>query len=136
MGTRYKICFRKWKKTDDILIPSIVKDFIYLDVDKFFCENSSSVCLTTSGEMFSWGSNEFGRLGHGDELDRTLPTLVKALQGHKILHVAMGLSHTLVLEENGLLWTFGSNKFGQLGIENTSEELKQLKPVTLSFFKK
>lgn len=120
-------------KQEDNLIPIVVKDFLYLDVDQIFCENSAGFVLTTGGEFFSWGSNDSGRLGHGDESDRFLPTLSKPLQGHKITQVALGSTHTLALEDNGSVWGFGSNKYGQLGIGSSDE--KKVKPSTLPFWK-
>lgn len=120
-------------KQEDNLIPVVVKDFLYLDVDQIFCENSAGFVLTTGGEFFSWGANECGRLGHGDESDRFLPTLSKPLQGHKILQISLGSNHTLVLEDNGVLWGFGSNKYGQLGIGSLDE--KKVKPQILPFWK-
>eukprot|EP01080_Neovahlkampfia_damariscottae_P011639 gene11639-4880_t len=120
-------------KQEDSLVPQVVKDFLYLDVESIYCENSAFASLTTGGELFSWGSNDSGRLGHGDEIDRFTPTLVKALQGRKIVMVGMGSSHTLLLEDNGVLWAYGSNKYGQLGLGTTDE--KKLKPTPVSFFK-
>jgi alpha-tubulin suppressor-like RCC1 family protein len=83
--------------------------------------------------LFSWGSNDSGRLGHGDESDRFTPTLVKALVGRKIISVGMGSSHTLLLEDNGTLWAYGNNKHGQLGLGSSDD--KRLKPTIVSFFK-
>jgi alpha-tubulin suppressor-like RCC1 family protein len=35
-----------------------------------------SVAVTDSGQLFTWGSNEFGQLGVGDLRDRLSPELV------------------------------------------------------------
>ena len=37
-----------------------------------------SACVTTRGELFTWGYGGDGRLGHGDTRDRLQPTLVRA----------------------------------------------------------
>jgi alpha-tubulin suppressor-like RCC1 family protein len=121
------------KTQEDNLIPVIVKDFLYLDVDNLYVESGAGFALTTAGELFSWGANDSGRLGHGDENDRLLPTLCKPLQGHKVVQVAMGSTHTLCLEDNGSLWGFGGNKFGQLGCGNLDE--KKIKPFVIPFWK-
>ena len=35
-----------------------------------------SALLTSKGKLLTWGKGELGRLGHGDEKDRCVPTLV------------------------------------------------------------
>jgi alpha-tubulin suppressor-like RCC1 family protein len=96
--------------------PLVMKDFLYLDVASVACENSASAAVMLTGELFTWGSGEKGRLGHEDSSDRLKPTLVKGLHGHKIMKVAMGALHTLALDENGHVWVFGSSEHGQLGL--------------------
>ena len=43
------------------------------------CGAEHSFALTTSGELYSWGLNFRGQLGHGDLENRSRPTLVKNL---------------------------------------------------------
>jgi alpha-tubulin suppressor-like RCC1 family protein len=38
-----------------------------------------SLALTWDGRVYSWGGNNCGQLGHGDELDRLAPVLVEGL---------------------------------------------------------
>jgi hypothetical protein len=55
------------------------------------------MCVATSGgEAFSWGWGGSGALGHGDTLDRTVPTRISALP-RDVVQVACGAAHTLVL---------------------------------------
>ena len=39
--------------------------------------------LSESGDVYTWGSPEYGRLGHSDEKPRMSPTLVEFLRGRK-----------------------------------------------------
>ena len=39
----------------------------------------------------------------------------------KPISIAMGSDHTIFLSENGTLWAWGSNKYGQLGLKNTTD---------------
>ena len=35
-----------------------------------------SACVTSAGELYTWGKGRYGRLGHGDSEDQTRPKLV------------------------------------------------------------
>ena len=36
-----------------------------------------SACITSSGELYTWGKGRYGRLGHGDSEDQLKPKLVR-----------------------------------------------------------
>lgn len=40
------------------------------------CGSSHSAAITSSGELYSWGLGEYGRLGHGDNTTQLRPKLV------------------------------------------------------------
>jgi E3 ubiquitin-protein ligase HERC2 len=62
------------------------------------------------GELFSWGSDKYGRLGHGVKAGREKPKRVEALRGVRVISVAVGFSHTLALAEDGLVYAWGKNE--------------------------
>ena len=88
-------------------------------------------CITTTGEVFTWGNGELGKLGHGCESNQNTPKLVEALAGIEAKQVACGLYHTVVCTGNGHVYTFGDDEHGQLGHhrqqgnKRTSPELVQ-----------
>ena len=45
------------------------------------CGSAHSACITSNGELYTWGLGEYGRLSHGDNASQLRPKLVKALQG-------------------------------------------------------
>lgn len=45
-------------------------------VKEVCCGAEFTLMLTTEGQVYSCGSGTLGKLGHGDEIDRPLPTLV------------------------------------------------------------
>lgn len=51
------------------------------------------LALSSDGEVYSWGCGEGGRLGHGDTNSRDEPTLVSALLGVNIVHIATGSTY-------------------------------------------
>jgi len=78
-----------------------------------------SVIVSTDGRVFTWGRGGSGQLGIGDCPDQVaVPTRVKALEKHRISSAATGGAHTLVLTTDGVVFGFGANDFGQLGIGN------------------
>ncbi|XP_017782464.1 PREDICTED: E3 ubiquitin-protein ligase HERC2 isoform X2 [Nicrophorus vespilloides] len=81
------------------------------------CGSSHSAAISSSGELFTWGLGEYGRLGHGDNITQLKPKLVKTLVGHRIVQVACGSrdAQTLALSDEGLVFSWGDGDFGKLG---------------------
>ena len=55
------------------------------------------VILTTEGQLYSWGENEIGQLGHGDTVVKVVPQKVKAIQGKKVTGVGVGDDFVIAL---------------------------------------
>ncbi|XP_076160766.1 RCC1 and BTB domain containing protein claret isoform X2 [Ptiloglossa arizonensis] len=75
-----------------------------------------SVALTADGRVFTWGWGVHGQLGHGSTDKKNTPTLVTSLLGVFIRSISAGHAHTLALSTEGIVYAFGCNVFGQLGI--------------------
>ena len=69
------------------------------------------------GEIYSWGDNSFGELGGRKRLQYGLPEKVPGIN-EKIIKVSAGTYHSLVLTEDGEIYSWGDNSFGQLGNSN------------------
>ena len=89
---------------------------------------SHSFALTSSGSLFSWGRNTFGQLGLGDTKDRRVPTLVESIQNRFVVSVDGGEEHSILLTQEGSVFSFGCGVYGQLGHDSKSNQLtpKQL----------
>ena len=61
------------------------------------CEHHSLV-LTEAGAVFSFGEGE-GSLGHGDMEEQRTPKVIEALSGERVVAVAAGSQHSLVLTD-------------------------------------
>eukprot|EP00736_Rhodelphis_marinus_P006803 Rmarinus@m.2880 len=74
-----------------------------------------SVFVNAQGAVFSCGVNEYGQLGHGDTRTVHVPKAVEAVAGERILRVACGAYHTVLVSEEHRVYTCGSGLQGQLG---------------------
>ncbi|KAL4584210.1 hypothetical protein LXL04_008802 [Taraxacum kok-saghyz] len=121
------------------------------------CASFHCVALGVDGRCYTWGRNEAslrhfpshnpskvhasslmlvvistselkGQLGHGDKILRGSPSVVTGLSKHKVVKAGSGGGHTVVQTEDGLSFSFGWNKHGQLGTGSTKTEF-ELSPV-------
>eukprot|EP00985_Skeletonema_marinoi_P016888 scaffold9171_cov100-Skeletonema_marinoi.AAC.1 len=91
-----------------------------------------SLCSTSDGAVFAWGSNGFGQLGiHSSRGNaqqnppadsRLSPRRVEGkLKQSFVVGVACGERHSVALTRLGEVYCWGDNKKGQLGVINVSE---------------
>uniref|UniRef100_A0AAR2IQ64 BTB domain-containing protein n=1 Tax=Pygocentrus nattereri TaxID=42514 RepID=A0AAR2IQ64_PYGNA len=75
-----------------------------------------SVFLSQKGQVYTCGHGQGGRLGHGDEQTYLIPHMVEGLLSHHCSQIAAARDHTIVLTEEGYIYTFGLNTYHQLGL--------------------
>lgn len=69
--------------------------------------------ITTAGETWCWGENNYGRLGDGSEFNRSTPVLVSG--NLQFASIAAGGAHTCALTADGTAYCWGLNLRGQVG---------------------
>lgn len=77
------------------------------------CGLHHTVVLTSIGEVFTFGSNQYGQLGTCDLQPVIGPTQVKV--PGIVTQIAAGSNHTILLTNKGIVYTFGNYQRGQLG---------------------
>ncbi|XP_026074542.1 alsin-like [Carassius auratus] len=77
-------------------------------------------------EVWSWGSGQEGQLGHGDCLPRLQPLCIKSLSKKEVVKITAGANHSLALTAQCQVYSWGSDKFGQLGRMNASSTVPSL----------
>ncbi|KAK5867920.1 hypothetical protein PBY51_012375 [Eleginops maclovinus] len=86
------------------------KKTIHISVGK-----DHTATLTKDGAVFTFGSGQYGQLGHNLFSDELRPRLVAELWGVKVTKIACGRHHTLVLTDSKRVYSFGCGEQGQLG---------------------
>ncbi len=81
------------------------------------CGSHHSLVVCTTGSVFAWGWNEQGQVNGkgGNPAVVSRPTLLSFKDNERATAVAAGLFHSLALSRDGIVLSWGSNTFGQLG---------------------
>lgn len=101
----------------DVLLPRPLESNVVLDVHHIACGVRHAAMVTRQGEIFTWGEESGGRLGHGVGKDVIQPRLVESLAVSIVDFVACGEFHTCAVTMGGELYTWGdgTHNAGLLG---------------------
>nr|XP_024364805.1 ultraviolet-B receptor UVR8-like isoform X2 [Physcomitrium patens] len=104
--------------TEDELSPSHVSTLQGLSIVGIAAGLWHTLCITNTGDVYSFGGNQFGQLGVGGNNAELSPRLIDApLLGDELsVAVACGARHSVVLTGSGKIFAWGWNKYGQLGL--------------------
>ncbi|WP_291297534.1 TIGR03118 family protein [Elioraea sp.] len=80
--------------------------------------------LTADGALYTWGFGNFGRLGHGDQENRTVATRVEALADETVVVATHGNGASYAITDTGALYAWGQNSNGQLGMGDLTNRLE------------
>nr|CCI55326.1 PH01B001I13.22 [Phyllostachys edulis] len=97
-------------------LPRLVGSTKMLDVQSIACGENHAAIITKQGEVFSWGKESSGRLGHKVNVSLSCPKIVKTLASVHVKVVAFGSKHTCAVTVSGELfeWGEGANSLGLL----------------------
>ncbi|XP_053398701.1 E3 ubiquitin-protein ligase MYCBP2-like isoform X4 [Mercenaria mercenaria] len=93
-----------------------------IPITQISCGMHHTVVLLQNGEVYTFGSNQYGQLGVGDTVTRGSPTRV-ALPS-VACQIASGSHHTVILLANGQVLTCGNYQKGALGRANIEDGAK------------
>ena len=96
------------------LITSLLNKFII----QISCGSKHMMALSSDRKLYSWGSGDFGVLGHGNETGVNKPQLVKDLVAEEIIFITCGEFNSGAISSLGRLYLWGNGKFGRLGNVN------------------
>jgi RCC1 and BTB domain-containing protein len=121
--------------TSHVPNPQMVDALFGKHIVKVACSYYHTVAVSDDDEVFSFGRNDYGQLGQGDNEDKHIPCLIRALPlpahagaysraSTSIRAVACGQYHTVISFTTGGLVAMGKNDYGQLGVESTEARKK------------
>ncbi len=90
---------------------------------RVFLGHDHSSAITSTGRIFTWGSNLQGQLGDGTTIHRQTPTDITQHFSLDLNETIQSIdlgglnqdSHSAALTSRGRVFTWGSNRYGQLG---------------------
>eukprot|EP00441_Pelagodinium_beii_P036920 CAMPEP_0197634696 /NCGR_PEP_ID=MMETSP1338-20131121/10716_1 /TAXON_ID=43686 ORGANISM="Pelagodinium beii, Strain RCC1491" /NCGR_SAMPLE_ID=MMETSP1338 /ASSEMBLY_ACC=CAM_ASM_000754 /LENGTH=364 /DNA_ID=CAMNT_0043206603 /DNA_START=62 /DNA_END=1153 /DNA_ORIENTATION=+ len=111
--------------SDSMPLPAMVENLE--QVKLVACGAQHTLALTTDGLLFATGKGDFGRLGRGDTSDendfqeidyfqQTDDSILRPGQPAKISKIGAGANFSAAMSEQGELWVWGRNDYGQLGL--------------------
>ncbi len=100
----------------DIVIPTLVDpDLRFAKVEMSNTTSYSfAVGITETGELYAWGSNNYGSIGVGSTSAVDYPEPTRVGTESDWADIAVGGSHVLALKTNGYLYGWGRGDSGQL----------------------
>ena len=77
------------------------------------CGRYHTFILTQLGTCYSWGANDFGQFGVGNNKHQYIPQKINLLD---IIEIDCGSSHSVALNKYNKCYAWGCNTYGQLGV--------------------
>jgi len=125
-------------RQDNLALPTMVEQFVRQgeEISQVACGDRHTIVLTSDGRVYSTGIGEFGRLGLGDsrrdEIKFEQLTYFKQSSYSvltpgglsSIVKIGAGSNYSAALSEQGELWVWGKNDYGQLGLTDEAKYVK------------
>jgi alpha-tubulin suppressor-like RCC1 family protein len=106
---------------EDRHAPLKIKD----GIAKISAGGAHSLALDTDGGLWAWGDNILGQLGVLDAPGHAIPEVpfwryrhppLRVKEDTVFTYISAGAMHSLAIDEDGRLWSWGENASGQLGL--------------------
>lgn len=105
-----------------VRVPRNIKSLSDVQIAQVACGYWHSHALSKGGHIFSWGQNRYGQLGLGLQGQSICsPQILQSLQGIPFAQITAGGAHSFARTFSGAVFGWGSNKFGQLGLNDTND---------------
>jgi alpha-tubulin suppressor-like RCC1 family protein len=108
------------------LIPIKVSALVGVKISVISCGSEHSMALSVKGIVYSWGNNNWKQLGcpNGYRIDPYYTSENPYFTSENIIYritdvftkkISCGPVHSLLLSNDGVIYSFGMNEYGQLG---------------------
>ena len=107
------------------LKPAKVEQLSKMSVTKIGCGKDSTYAITDTGRLYTWGHHQYGKLGHKHIHGCVpVPKLIETLEKFNVVLCTMGRNHSFCLTDKGNVYAWGSNTFGQLGLQGVTSQIQ------------
>ena len=109
---------------EDCPQPRIVSSLVRRKVAEIAAGSHHTMALVVAGSLYTWGSGEQLGLGvYMGDGDKQEPQPVKSFQKFRLRHIGAGVDWSLALTHSGDVYTWGANRNGQLGLNDSKHRL-------------
>eukprot|EP01083_Nonionella_stella_P178825 633006_1 len=125
-NNKYQFGIKEGKKTtykEPILLRNLTD--MRLDIIDIKCACNYSLCLTSNGKVYATAFARHGGNGPIHYKHRVRRWREMRITAAKIIQIATGYYHTLMLDEHGIVWSCGLNDKGQLGMSHFETNARQ-----------
>ncbi|MGE4571607.1 MAG: RCC1 domain-containing protein [Candidatus Izemoplasmatales bacterium] len=131
------------QSTENSNLPIKINQYFSLDDNESIVNinlgGNHSSFITSNQQIYTWGQNPNGELGDltfsSQNTPRNITDLFSIDEEDSIENIFLGIQTSFVISKNGFIYGFGSNNFGELGIQqiNSSQNPSQvhLSPIDL-----
>lgn len=100
--------------------PKLVEALDGIPIEEVVAGGWHSLALSKDGDVYAWGWNESGQLGINKLLIplTATPTVIIIDEVKNWSAVAAGSRHSMAVSSDGSLYSWGWNKYGQLGLDS------------------
>jgi alpha-tubulin suppressor-like RCC1 family protein len=105
--------------------PEVIDFSKNIEIKQMSCGSSHTLALTTQGEIYGWGSNEFGQIGCGEVYGSyvLLPIKLHFGNAYEFQSVVCNFRRSYALTSNGFVLSWGQNEWCCLGHELENDEI-------------
>ena len=95
--------------------PQIIPELCHKNIQQFFIGGTFILGLRSDKQVYGWGHNSHGQLGRGhfSSTDYLKPKIITFSES--VIQLSNGRANSLALTEEGRVYGWGSNEFGQIG---------------------
>lgn len=119
----YATKYKPLELTDEFLLE--IGEYI-IDVE---IGDLNAAVITSTGKVFVWGNNDYGQIGDNTLVSKARPVNIDVYftdlaSNDKIKSLSIGKDHIVALSENGEVFAWGNNNYGQLALTSSNEYKK------------